>query len=194
MTRAIYIIGGAGVGKSTFTQALSDRLGWTYGPLEELHTRKNAKAYVTLRGHEVTGPETPRGMYLGVRRDEFPGSDGLDRVTSPSGEEWLQKYTLPPFIVSEGATLATRRFLYALHENTELRILDLQCDDMIHDLRLAKRGAGQEPSFVLGTVTKTASLVKDLRKKGADVRTVWTHDPEDWGNALEDAANYLIGA
>ena len=36
MMRSVYVIGGAGAGKSTFTSRLIDGLGVEYGPLEDL--------------------------------------------------------------------------------------------------------------------------------------------------------------
>lgn len=191
MTRSLYIIGGAGVGKSTFMSYLGSMLGWEFGPLADLHAKRNAKALVTLRGHEISSPDTKDGLYLGVNRDAFPGSDGLDRATSPTGEEWLQRYDLPPIIVAEGATLATRRFLFALQAETELLVLHLTCDEMIHDLRLASRGTGQEPSFVQATVTKSENLVRDLEKDGVRVVPVQTEDTQSWVDNLNLAANYL---
>lgn len=190
MTQAVYIIGGAGTGKSTFTSALIERMDAVLGPLEDLHSKRNAKALVTLRGHRMNTLRK-HGLYLGVMRDEFPGSDGLDRATSPTGEEWLLNGGLPDFILAEGATLATRRFLYALNLSTDLLVIALECDPVIHDLRLAARGAGQVSSFVLSTVTKTENLVRDLEKQLATIRRVQSDEPEDWGAALEEAENHL---
>lgn len=199
MTQAVYVIGGAGTGKSTFTAALIERLGVALGPLEDLHSKRNAKALVTLRGHRMYEPGDPQqgysGLYLGVMRDEFPGSDGLDRATSPTGEEWLNMDSLgshlPNMILAEGATLATRRFLYALNQSTDLLVIALECDPVIHDLRLLARGAGQVSSFVLSTVTKTENLVRDLLMQAAPVLTVQSDKPEDWGAALLEAENHL---
>lgn len=181
MTQAVYILGGAGTGKSTFTAELLTRMGAELEPLEDLHAKRNAKALVTLRGHRFD-----RGIYLGVMRDQFPGSDGLDRASSPTAEEWLHKHqegfngsgTLPERIVGEGATLATRRFLYALNLTTDLLVIALRCDPMIHDLRLLARGSGQVSSFVDSTVTKTVNLVADLEKQQANV--MWVDSDHDW--------------
>jgi hypothetical protein len=190
MTQAVYIIGGAGTGKSTFTKALIQRMGLELGPLEDLHSKRNAKALVTLRGHRFD-----RGLYLGVMREEFPGSDGLDRATSPTGEEWLHRFaedpSFPEMILAEGATLATRRFLYALNLSTDLLVIALECDPVIHDLRLLARGAGQMSSFVLSTVTKTENLVRDMEKQLATVYRVQSDEPEDWESGLLRAEAHL---
>lgn len=178
MTRSIYIIGGAGTGKSTFTSRLLELLGLeTGGDLLELHSKPNAKVVVTLRGHELLTPrDEPAGLYLGVMRDSFPGSDGLDRATSPTGAEWLRTAELPSLIISEGATLATRPFLSALHETTELLLVHLLASPEEVQRRFAERGSNQDPKFVLNTVTRSANLDRDMRKLGARVLAVWTEN------------------
>lgn len=195
MTRSVYVIGGAGTGKSTFMEELLTRSGVELEPLEDLHATPNAKgSLVTLRGHRFD-----RGVYLGVMRDQFPGSDGLDRASSITGEEWLHKHqeglggdgTLPERIIGEGATLATRRFLTALNLTTDLLILALRCDPMIHDLRLLARGTGQMSQFVTATVTRTENLVRDMEKELATVRWVESDDGEDWQAGLLAALVHL---
>lgn len=188
MTRALYVIGGAGVGKSTFLGRIMR--GYEFGPLQDLHSKKNAKAVVTLRGHEISNKYV-EGLYLGVQREEFPGSDGLDRASSPTGKEWLETFDLPEVIVAEGATLATRPFLYALQETTDLRVVVLTCDPMVHDLRLLERGSGQLESFVQATITKTENLATDLGAQGVQLIQVDTGDQASWFQGLTDSINFL---
>lgn len=199
MTQAVYIIGGAGTGKSTFTAELLDRLGMRLGPLEDLHSKPNARGtVVTLRGHTMSNRNL-LGLYLGVMREKFPGSDGLDRASSLPGEEWLHKHQegfngsgdLPDVILGEGSTLATRRFLTALNLTTDLLILHLMCDPVVHDLRLFGRGAGQDESFVKSTVTRAYNLAKDMDKELADVRVIQTDDPLSWTAGLLAAESHL---
>lgn len=193
MTRSVYVIGAAGTGKSTFTAALLKRLGAKLGPLADIDGKPNAAGnIVTLRGHFMSNRDF-HGVYLGVMRDEFPGSDGLDRASSPTGEQWLHFGDVPEVILAEGATLATRRFMSALHETTELLVLALRCDPVVHDLRLLARGAGQVTSFVRSTVTKTENLASDLVKLGATVRWVEADDPGDWEAALLQAERHISG-
>jgi len=192
MTQSVYILGAAGTGKSTFTAELLKRLGVKLGPLQDFHAKLNAKgSKVTMRGHEMVSPDL-LGLYLGVMRDQFPGSDGLDRASSLPGEEWLYTGQFQcDAILAEGATLATRRFMNALHDTTNLLVLALRCDPVIHDLRLAGRGAGQVSSFVLSTVTKTENLVKDLREAGARVEWIDADVPAHWTAALQLAESHL---
>lgn len=191
MTRSLYILGAAGTGKSTFMSELLIRMNAELGPLEDLHSKPNARGnLVTLRGHRVD-TDFASGLYLGVMREQFPGSDGLDRASSPTGEEWLEFGDVPPFIIAEGATLATRRFLYGLHAHTDLRVLAFRCDPVVHDLRLLSRGAGQVSSFVRSTVTKTENLVADLQKIGTNVQWVESDDASSWDDALNAALTHM---
>lgn len=195
--KAVYVLGAAGTGKSTFMAELLLQTGWSLGPLEDLHAKPNARGnLVTLRGHHMYAEPQDGiiGVYLGVMREQFPGSDGLDRASSPTGEEWLQMHDgthLPNVILAEGATLATRRFMYGLQLNTDLLVLAFRCDPVVHDLRLAARGAGQVSSFVQSTVTKTENLVADLLKLGTNVQWVESDEPSSWDDALNAAVTHM---
>lgn len=184
----MYILGGAGAGKSTFTAELVELLGAEYGPLEELAALPNKKNIVTLRGHRLAGD----GMYLGVKRDSFPGTDGLDRATSPVGEHWLRESgNLPAYIVAEGATLATTRFLTALEDCTDFLLLHLHVDPAEAERRFAQRGSNQAASFVEATRTRSANRAREAADRGTTVLTVNTGDPPSWELALDLAAHHL---
>ena len=192
LPRAVYVIGGAGVGKSTFMEKLLDLNRIELGPLEDLHAQPNAAGnVVTLRGHTYTHQECP-GVYLGLMRDQFPGSDGLDRASSMTGSSWAyQKAIHYDTIIGEGATLATRPFLFALSNSSDLLVIALRCDPVVHDLRLLQRGSGQAESFITSTVTKTRNLAADLEKIGASVIWVDTDDPASWEDGLGRAVDWL---
>lgn len=188
MTRSVYVIGGAGTGKSTFTQALLNLSGESLGPLQDLHKKPNSRGTViTLRGHQVG----QRGMYLGCMRDSFPGTDGLDRVSYIPGEEWLQTASLPAWIVAEGATLAVRRFLKVLDETTDLLLIHLYADEFVKDLRFFQRGSNQDPKFIQATETRSSNLVADMAKMGVKCREVDSANHQEWGQALEICADHL---
>jgi len=195
MTKSVYIIGGAGTGKSTFTAELLNRLGAALGPLEDLYSKPNSRGTViTLRGHEMTNPPRWRtGLYLGCMRDSFPGTDGLDRVSYIPGEEWLANGSLPDILVGEGATLAVRRFLYALDVTTDLLLIYLTTDDMVKDLRIQERGAEQDEKFVAATATRSRNLALEMNKAGVKVWEVDTGYPEEWHQALSIVQDHLLG-
>lgn len=183
MTASVYVIGGAGTGKSTFTQSLLDMSNRSMGPLEDLHQKPNSRGTViTLRGHRV-GLD---GMYLGCMRDSFPGTDGLDRVSYIPGEDWLftEGRERLEFLIAEGATLAVRRFITALHHTTDLLLVLLEADDFVKELRFGERGSTQDEKFVLATATRSTNLARDMAKEGVKVWTVDSADPDEWDQAL----------
>lgn len=188
-TSSAYILGGAGTGKSTFTAALLDELGADLGPLTDLHSKPNKKAVVTLRGHYAE----PSGLYLGYMRESFPGTDGLDRASSPTGEEWLDNggHHGLGWIVGEGATLATRRFLAALARNTDLMVVHLHAPMDVRRARFAVRGSNQDDRFVRATATRSANRYDEARAEGVKTLGFNTAEPEAWMLALELVSTHL---
>ena len=197
MTRAAYILGGAGAGKSTFTAQLLDGLlrGEDMGELEDLWAKRNAKALVTLRGHRLFAPDgSAPGLYLGCWRESFPGTDGLDRASSATGVDWLfnSEVELPDYIVAEGATLATRPFLGALAARTELLVVHLHAPDDVKRERFAERGSNQAESFWKGTATRAANRYTEARESGARTLSVDSSDPASWDIALDLVEDHLL--
>lgn len=189
MTRSVYIVGGAGSGKSTFTQALLDGLP-PLGPLQDLHSKPNSRGTViTLRGHRV-GDD---GMYLGCMRESFPGTDGLDRISYIPGEEWLQTARLPEWILGEGTVLTVERFLAVLHETTDLLLVHLYAEDWVKDLRFRQRGSDQADSFVTASATRSLNLVAKMLKRDCSVLEVDTAEPDQWRRAVERCRLHLLG-
>lgn len=187
-TESLYVIGGAGVGKSTFTQALLDRSNASPGPLLDLHQKPNSRGTViTLRGHQI-GVD---GMYLGRLREEHPGTDGLDRVSYIPGEDWLRTTELPRWILAEGATLSVHRFLKALGETTDLLVVHLVADEFVTELRCAERGTSQKWSWVLGKATEARNLATKMEKEGVRVREVDSANRSEWDMALDAASKHL---
>lgn len=194
MTRAVYVVGGAGAGKSTFVGQILDLVVMQVAPLADLRAERNVKNLVTFRGHPVNDYDGRDGLYVGVLRDHFPGTDGLDRASSPVGAAWLRAGDLPAFIIGEGATLSTRPFISALHECTDLLLIHLFADDFVKELRFGQRGSTQEDSFVRATATRAANLTRDMAKAGVKVWEADTADGAEWAQAIEVACDHLRGA
>lgn len=192
VTKALYLLGGAGTGKSTFMAQLLDDMGYTHGPLEDIHATIGGHGRaVTLRGHPIRNQDS-QGLYLGVLRDgPFPGTDALERVSHGPATAWLRSCVLPEVIVGEGATLAVRPFMCALHETTDLQVLAFHCDPWVHELRLLERGTGQAESFVTSSITRTNNLAKLLEAQGGKVHWVDSGDHRAWQAALELAGSHL---
>ena len=195
MTRSVYVVGGAGTGKSTFTGQVLDLITYQAGPLEDLAQKPNARGVViTMRGHRLHTYDGDEGMYVGVMRDHFPGTDGLDRASSIAGEVWLENGPLPDFIIGEGATLANRRFIGALRQHTDLLLVHLMADDFVKELRFQQRGSNQQDSFVTATATRSANLFNEVAEQGgATLLEIDTADTRQWALAIEEVVDHLRG-
>lgn len=191
MTRAVYVVGGAGAGKSTFTSRVMDLIVLGQTALTDLHALPNKKNIVTFRGHQLTDFDGRSGLYIGVMRDHYPGTDGLDRASSPVGAAWLRQGNLPDFIIGEGATLSTRPFITALHETTELLLVHLFAEEFVKEIRFMQRGSDQQESFVRATATRAANLTRDMAKIGVEVWEADTADPTEWAEAIDVVCDHL---
>lgn len=193
MVKSVYVVGGAGTGKSTFMAQLMDIAVSQAGPLEDLHARQNAKALVTLRGHRLDDYFGRSGIYLGRMRESFPGTDGLDRASSATGVEWLERGMAGEFdfLLAEGATLATRPFLTALHNRTDLLLVHLFADDFVKELRFFQRKSTQDSKFVLATATRSVNLLRDMVEARVDVLNVDTANPDEWAFARKAALEHI---
>lgn len=200
MIPSVYLVGGAGSGKSTFMAELLPLVGGELGPLTDLRTVSNAKGTpVTLRGHEQVAPCADDcgavGLYIGCMREHFPGTDGLDRASSIAGEAWLDDGGASEYayLLGEGATLATTRFLAALQRHTDLLLLHLTCpDEEVKADRFRRRGSNQASSFVVATVSRAANRAREAREQGWAVLDLDTTDDTAWDVALGVAAAHLL--
>lgn len=191
--KSLYVLGGAATGKSTFTGRLLKRLG-PLGPLEDLHSRPNDKIpegreranVVTLRGHRLPGG----GVYLGKMRELHPGTDALDRASSPAAAEWLalQKAW---YVVGEGATLATERFLSALVEWSDPVLILMEADEVTLDLHILQRGTAQKETFLKSTTSRSEKLFRQFQDNAESLR-VDSGSPRQVNQALLLAQKHLV--
>jgi hypothetical protein len=186
MIPSVYIVGGAGVGKSTFTAELLIDLGVSLGEPEILHSKRNRINLVHLKGQ----PLSDGGVYLGKMRPDFPGTDGLDKVCQPAALEWVETQEIPyRYILAEGARLMTKAFLPALEARTDLILVHLVLDEETRLGRLERRGAGQPATFLKGSLTGSARAAASVGR----VLTIDTGDEFQWGLGLDICLKHLSG-
>lgn len=164
MTRSLYITGGAGAGKSTTMARLLSSLGAELGPHVELHTKplykpsRDTWSRIALRGHRWPG-----GVYLGRMRDEYPGTDGLDRACGPALREWLVQGDLPDLIVAEGNLFSK---IETLRLFPNLLVLHIPVDPEVQAARLAQRVKPQTLAWAAGTRARALKCVANCQEEG----------------------------
>lgn len=194
MTRSVYVIGGAGTGKSTFMAQLMDEFILDTRALSDIYESQNAQgSRLVLRGHDCISKDVQRGVYLGCLRDQFPGTDGLDRASSKAATEWLRGAELSGFIIAEGATLTTTPFLLALDDRTDLLLVHLWAEPFVRELRYQERGSNQDASWILNSITRAANMAKKFENRQAQLLTVDSADPAAWSLALAACLTHLEG-
>lgn len=182
MTRALYVIGAPGTGKTTLVAEWTRR----YRPLPATRLHKQLWAEpLTLAGRLI-------GYRLGKTRGTFSGTDALGMAVNPDATEWALTADLPLIIVGEGQRLANLKFLTALHSRTDLTVAYLTCS--VADQRRAQRaqqtGVLQDDTWVTAATTRARNLAANLLGQGITVTTIdTTHtNPTDAARLLTHAA------
>lgn len=174
MTRAVYVIGPPGVGKTRGLASAIMLAGYRTG---ERWARLDLDRWPLLRGHRLYRTGEPVGWVLGVARAEFSGTDGLSMAVHPDAVEWATQADLPDVVVGEGQRLATRSFLHALHEHSHLIVFYLIALPGVLDVRRRQRGRGmQDARWVRGQTAAMDRLAQRLHDDGLAVVPLDTTD------------------
>lgn len=170
--RAVYLLGAAGVGKST----VMDRLIDGYTPLDY------ARLHGVLRGHPLVDRNgEANALYLGRRRSLFPGTDALSMSVHPDAVAWVSEWTGRPFatLFAEGQRLGTVGFLTALAARGDLTVIHLVAPEGVLQERRDGRGSAQNPQWVKGSRTKAYRTAEGARAYGVQVVEVDAGRPLD---------------
>lgn len=171
MTKALYIVGGPGSGKSTL---MAETLqGWKPGPYHKWTARE-------MFGHYLQHPEKGSGAYLGHLRPEYPGTDALSLSVAPQALLWLQALPLLglDWVFGEGARLSHLGFLQSLDLVTDLTIVHLKVDPAEAARRRAARGGKLlSEQYCKVATSKADNVAQACRDAGLRVLS-WSTDPD----------------
>lgn len=169
MSRAIYLIGPPGVGKTTVMDALLE--DYERAPQMRLRNLLWGEPLVDLSG-EV------QGMHLGFRRDTFGGTDVLGMAVQRDAVGWLEGGTYP-LLFGEGQRLGNAPFLTALAKHYDLTVVYLNAPHDILSRRCEERGSRQNVTWRNGSATRAANAAQRAREAGVRVEDVNASLPLD---------------
>jgi GTPase SAR1 family protein len=143
---AIYIVGSPGVGKSTLMKSLIANLTFS----------EKVSLEGTFYGHEFDN-----GVYLGLFRDEYPGTDGLVLTCAPDAEKYVSS-TEAPILIGEGSKFTYARFFQSMTVNRTLIIIKLIASRQELEARRKQRNSNQNPSWLKATDTRIFKALNNV--------------------------------
>lgn len=173
MTRALYLVGPPGVGKSSVTERLLSP--WL------LSTPKRLQGL--LWGEWLVDGDGPFGVYLGQHRPTFSGTDALGMAVQPDAIRWVEDDVVPmcldPYrdgsaqrVIGEGARLGNAAFLTVLAKHADLTVIYLSAPQEVLDERCERRGSTQSVSWRKGAGTRALRTAERCEEAGVRVVSV----------------------
>lgn len=155
MTRALYIVGAPGVGKTSLMRELKA----SYRAGDAKRVTPGSQLWVT----PLYDDDALVAVELGRQRASFGGTDALGMAVMPHALHWIRNApSLPPLILGEGARLGTAGFLTELAKRADLTVLHLVASADALAARRAARGSTQSRAWMLGAETRARNAVARL--------------------------------
>lgn len=176
MSRALYIIGAPGTGKTTLLRNYLTHRAHLPGPETRIHGQ--------LWAQPITTHGQPIGYLLGRHRPPFSGTDALGMTVITDALNWLNNTPPSPYLCGEGQRLTTTKWLIPLSKRYRLTVIHLHRRDA-PQLR-AQRGTQQNPTWVTAAATRAANTAQATRQSG-----IPTHHLDQTGLTPEEAVHQL---
>jgi hypothetical protein len=168
VTRAVYVIGPPGVGKTT----LMERLKADYLEVDARRAWPGSLLWLTPL-YRIPHNGVPDGVELGRRRATFGGTDALGMAVMPHACDWIANTrVLPGVVFGEGARLGTVRFLSGLSMRADLLVVHLIASPEALTARRQLRGSDQSDAWMRGAATRAANAAEALRTTDTAVLTL----------------------
>lgn len=164
MTRALYVVGAPGVGKTSLMRQLKS----PYLVGDAARAWPGSLLWLTL----LYGHNHVAGVELGRERDSFGGTDALGMAVMPQALAWLGRAPLPQLVLGEGARLGTVRFLAELGNRADLTVVHLTASPQALADRRAARGSNQSPAWMRGAETRARNTATTLDRQYSGVRVI----------------------
>lgn len=179
MTKAIYTLGGPGVGKSTLMLDLLVSQNWKFGPYIRFTQRE-------MFGHYLYRPLSQEAAYLGHMRPEFPGTDALSRSVQPHAMTWLEGLGSLDWIFGEGERLGNIAFLSELAVWTDLTVVHLVASEEEMARRRSDRPKQFTTAYARSRTTQARNVARACEAAGILVLEVDAHQhPSEISSAVE---------
>ncbi|UXE04379.1 adenylate kinase [Mycobacterium phage Funsized] len=163
MHRLVYLIGQPGAGKSTMMARLTESFERISIGTDEAPVAHDQLVRKVPGGHD-DGTIEIVGAELGIRRENFSGTDALPSAVIDKAVPWLESKPYP-LILAEGARLGNRRFIAAaLEAGYAVTVVLLDHDDAEAWRRKRAKAIGrdQNPSWVKGRLSASRNLADQL--------------------------------
>lgn len=193
--KALYLVGGPGVGKSEIMSRLTARYTRVSSVLGDGQPRR--EWLLNGAGHIPVAVEL--GARAGRHPAGFPGTDAMAMTAIVSTEKWILSGLAAgeaPLLLGEGARLGVRRFLEALlHERIETHVVLITAPKEIVEQRCVARGSNQKESWMRGQFTRSLRFHEAAFEMAQNSRgRLTTHALLNGDNAdLSNCVNELAG-
>ena len=163
----MYIVGAPGSGKSTLMDAIVEKMGFSWGPVERLRRELDVNQLLDGWGQ-------PKGLVWGVHRDGgYAGTDALSMSVLPQARTYIRENDPPEYVFGEGIRLSSPKFLVELDRWAPLTVVALTAPaDLLAQRRAEREARGAKPlrpAQVKSATTQASNVAETMAALGYPV-------------------------